>query len=46
MVNQLSVFVARWQHESQVFYFMKNYKIANNSTTTKAIEKIAQIWNS
>jgi hypothetical protein len=27
------------------FYFLKNHKIADNSTTTKAKEKIVRIWN-
>jgi hypothetical protein len=27
------------------FYFVKKHKIANNSATTEAREKEAQIWN-
>jgi hypothetical protein len=27
------------------FYVVKNHKIAKNSTTTKAIEKISTYWN-
>ncbi len=42
--NQLPVSVPRWQHGSLDmfcnFYFVKNHKIANNSMTTKAREKI------
>jgi hypothetical protein len=43
-VNQLPVSVTRWQHGSQicfVTYLVKNHKIANNSTATKAGEKIS-----
>jgi len=40
---QLPAPVARWKHGSQIclcnFYLVKNHKIAQNSTTTKAREK-------
>jgi hypothetical protein len=26
------------------FYFVKNHKIAKNSTTTKVTEKISSVW--
>ncbi len=43
--NQLPVSANRWQHGSQIhfwnLYFLNNHKIAKNSTTTKAREKIS-----
>ncbi len=42
--NQQSVSAIRWQHGSHMlcnFYLVKNHKIAKNSTTTKAREKIS-----
>jgi hypothetical protein len=44
--NQLPVSAARWEHWSQVpamlcnFCFVKNHKIADNSATAEAREKI------
>jgi hypothetical protein len=42
MKECVPVSAARWQHGSQIcnFYLVKNPKIAENSTTTKAREKI------
>jgi hypothetical protein len=38
--------VAAWVPDMlYAFYFVKNHKIAKNSTTPKAREKIRQIWN-
>ncbi len=42
-LNQLSVSVTGWQHESQICFatfICEKYKIANNSTITKAKERI------
>jgi hypothetical protein len=42
-INQLPLSVTRWQHGSHICFvtlLVKNHKIANNSTTTKAREKI------
>jgi hypothetical protein len=36
-INQLSVSATRWQHRSQM---VKNHKIANNSTTIEARQKV------
>jgi hypothetical protein len=44
-IEQLPVSVARWQHGSQIcfatFYIVENHKIAKNSATTKAREKMS-----
>jgi hypothetical protein len=44
--NQLPVSAARWQHGFWICLAMKNYKIANDSATTKAGEKISRILKS
>ncbi len=42
-INQLPVYATRWQHGSQICFatFIDKNKIANNSTTTKAREKVS-----
>jgi hypothetical protein len=44
-VNKLTGSTTRWQHGYQIcletFFFVKNHKIADNSTTATAREKIS-----
>jgi hypothetical protein len=46
--NHLLVSATRWQHWYQIGFatlFSENHKIANNSATTEAKEKINTFWN-